>query len=99
MNMVVCRHGTDSGRYLFRMPENVTIDAGALVMVETKYGVQNAQCVTNSFHADPEVICPLWGTQPEKMKRVLSVLFEHDLEWPDETDIQEQAFVDEDEEP
>ena len=100
MNMVVCRHPGDSGKYLFKMPEDVAIDAGTLVTVETKRGKQPAQCITSSFHADPTVICPLWNTTPEYMKKIISFLVQHDLEWPEE----EIPFTDEpkwneDEEP
>ena len=99
MNMIICRHPGDTGKYLFKVPESVTIDAGTLVKVETTRGVQPAQCITSSFTADPEVICPLWNTTPVRMKRVLSYLLENALEWPDGPDIQEKTFVDDDEEP
>ena len=99
MNMVVCRHPGDSGKYIFKVPDSVELDAGVLVKVETARGEQPAQTLTGTFRADPKVICPMWGTQPSKMKRVISFLHESLLEWPDEPDIQEQAFVDEDDEP
>ena len=98
MNIIVCRHPGDSGKYMFKVPEDITIDAGTLLKVETGRGEQPAQAITSSFKADPEIICPLWGTQPKKMKRVLSYLLENALEWPEESDPQETAFVDEDDE-
>ena len=84
MNMIVCRHPGDSGKYIFMVPEDVSIDVGTLLNVETGRGTQPAQAITGSFHADPEIICPMWGTQPKKMKRVLSYLLENALEWPEE---------------
>lgn len=98
MNMVVCRHPNDSGKYIFKVPDGVGLDVGCLVNVETNRGVQPAQTITGTFWADPAVICKMWGTQPNRMKRVLSYLQESLLEWPDEPDAQEQAFVDEDDE-
>ena len=84
MNMVVCSHPGDRFKGIFQTPESVELDAGTLVRVDTVNGSQPAVCITGTFRADPEVICPLWGTQPKKMKRVLSFLLETKLEWPDE---------------
>ena len=84
MNMIVCRHPGDSGKYLFRAPENCELDAGVLVKVETRRGDQPAQTITSTFRADPDVICPLWGTTPKEMKRVLSALHESVLEYPED---------------
>ena len=98
MNMVVCRHPGDNGKYIFRMPEEVELDAGTLVTVDTSRGNQPAQCITSSFHADPDVICPLWNTKPTNMKRVLSFLIQNNLVWPEEPE-QEHSGYDDDEEP
>lgn len=97
MNVIVCRHPGDNGKYLFMVPADVTLDAGCLLKVETVRGEQPAQAITSSFNADPEIVCPLWGTKPGNMKRVLSYLHESRLEWPEEQDRQEQAFVDDEE--
>lgn len=83
MNFVVIKH-VDSGKYLFRVPEDVTLDAGTAVLCDTSRGRnQPGICVTGNFTADPAVICPLWGTKPEALKRVTTVLREFKLEWPD----------------
>ena len=84
MNLVVVKHPNDSGKYVFRIPEDVTIDAGTLVMVDTARGIQPAVCATGSFHADPEVCVPMFGGNAKNLKRVLSVLLENKMEWPDE---------------
>lgn len=97
MNIVVCMHPGDNGKYIFKVPPDVTIDAGTLVRVETSRGIQPAQCLTASFYALAEDICPLWGTKPERMKRVLSVLLENYVTWPDEP--REEKLYDDDEEP
>lgn len=97
MNMVVCRHLGDNGKYLFRIPMDIDLDAGTLVTVETQRGTQPAQCITSSFKADPTIICPLWNTTSGKMKRVLSFLVQNNLEWPEEP--QEESKYDDDEEP
>ena len=85
MNLVVLRHMNDSGKYLFRVPEDVTLDAGTTVLCTTKRGKnQPAVCVTPSFKADLAVVAPMWGAQPKHMQRVTSVLREFVLEWPEE---------------
>ena len=83
MNIVVCNHYNNSGRFLFMVPDNVQLSAGTSVTVETRNGVQQAVCITPNFKADPNVVCPLWNTTPENMKRVLSYMNQTYLEWPD----------------
>ena len=83
MNMVVVRHPNDNGKYIFTVPENVELDAGTLVSCETRRGEQPGVCMTSSFRADPSAICPLWNTSEKEMKRVLKVLREIYLEWPE----------------
>ena len=85
MNMVVCNHYNNNGKFIFKVPENVSIDAGTAVTVETRNGIKQAICVTSSFKADPTVICPLWNTTPENMKRVVSYMQQSYLEWPEDT--------------
>jgi len=98
MNMVVCRHPGDSGKYIFRIPDECEIDVGSLVRVQTKRGLQPAQCITGSFKADPNVVCALWGTTPGKMQKVVSVLYESVLNYPgDSMSEQELPFTDIDE--
>ena len=97
MNVVVCRHPGDNGKYIFMVPPDVQLEAGSLVHVETNRGVQPAQCLTASFYADGETVCPLWGTNPQKMKRVISVLLENYITWPDPP--REEKLYDDDEEP
>lgn len=94
MNMIVCRHPGDNGKYIFRVPEEQELEPGMYVNVETRRGEQPAKTITGTFRADPKVICPLWGTTPKDMMRVLSVMRELQLEWNEEPDRQEQAFVD-----
>lgn len=84
MNFVVIKHAADNGKYLFQVPEGVTLDAGTAVLCDTSRGKnQLGVCVTGTFEADPAVICPLWGTSPEKMRRVTTVLREFKLDWPE----------------
>lgn len=84
MNLVVCKHPNDNGRYIFQLPADVSIDAGTYVNCETTRGIQPALCITGNFQADPEVICKLWGTEPGRMKRIISFLHESFIEWPSE---------------
>lgn len=81
---VIVRHMYDNGRYLFYVPEDVELDPGTAVICETKRSkAEPGVCLTSTFTADPEVICPLWWTQPKSMKRVMKVLREFVLEWPE----------------
>lgn len=85
MNFVIVRHPNDNGKYLFKLPHGENIDAGTLVTCDTAKGKdQPGVCITSSFTADPEVICPLWGTYPGKMKRVTKILREFAIKWPQE---------------
>lgn len=84
MNFVICKHMNDSGKYLFAVPEDVTIDAGTIVACDTVRGLsQPAICVTSSFKADPDKICPMWGTTKAHMKPVTKILREFMLDWGD----------------
>ena len=85
MNIVVCNHYNNSGRFLFMVPDGVHLNAGTPVTVETRNGIQQAMCITPSFEADPTIVCPLWNTTPENMKRVLSYMNQTFLTWPEES--------------
>ena len=84
MNMVVIRHPQNTGGYLFKVPDGVSIDVGTLVNCETCRGVQPGVCITPSFNADPNAICKLYSTSEKQMKRIISIMVESFLEWPDE---------------
>ena len=86
MNMVVVKHPNDNGKYIFCVPDDVELDADTLVEVETTRGIQPGICLTGTFRADPEVVCKLWNTTPENMKRVVSHLVRHYIEWPKKKD-------------
>lgn len=82
MNMVVVKHPNDSGKYLFRLPAGVVVDAGTMVAVDTIRGTdQPGVCITSSFEADPAVICPMWGTK--HLKKVTKILREFPLTYPE----------------
>ena len=98
-NMVVVRHPNHSGYYLFRVPEGLELDVDTLVVVETARGNQPAVCVTGTFQADPAEIVKHWGGGP--VKRVLKVMREFALEWPEEpgdivTELTDKPFGDDD---
>ena len=89
-NFVVVRHMYDNGRYLFLVPDDVVLEAGTAVICETrKSSREPGVCLTGTFRAEPDVICPLWGTAPKNMKRVVKVLREFVLEWPEGTEPEE----------
>jgi len=80
-NFVIIKHPEGHGKFLFYVPKRVQLEAGDKVVCETKMGPdQMGVCCCDSFIADPEVVCPLFGTQPMYMKYVTGkveyILFE-----------------------
>lgn len=72
---VIVKHIQDSGKFLFYVPKDVTLKAGNKVVCDTSRGTdQLGVCCCDSFLAEPEVICPIWGTQPQKMRYVTGIV-------------------------
>ena len=72
---VIVKHVMDSGKFLFYVPKDVVLEAGNKVVCDTSRGTdQLGVCCCDSFVADPEVVCPLFGTQPEKMRYVTGLV-------------------------
>ena len=72
---VIVKHIQDNGKYLFYVPKDVTLEAGNKVVCDTSRGTdQLGICCCDSFVAEPEVVCPLFGTQPEKMRYVTGMV-------------------------
>ena len=70
-NFVIVKHIQDSGKYLFYAPKKYFLQAGDKIVCDTSRGNdQLGVCCCDSFLADPEVVCPLFGTQPKAMRRV-----------------------------
>lgn len=70
-NFVIVKHFDDSGKYLFKVPKGVYLSAGDRVICDTVRGKDQAGvCCCDVFRAEPEVICPLFGTVPERIKYV-----------------------------
>jgi len=68
---VIVKHMQDSGKFLFYVPKNVQLEAGEKVICDTSRGSdQLGVCCCDSFLADPDVVLPLFGTQPKAMKYV-----------------------------
>lgn len=84
MNLVIVKHPNDSGKYLFKVPDGVTLDAGTMVACDTARGKdQPGFCATATFEGDPEVVAPMWGGNAKAIKPVTKVLREFVLEWPE----------------
>lgn len=85
MNLVIVRHfETNTGsKFLFRLPDDVNIDAGDYVICTTNKGDCLGQCCTGNFRADPETMKRLWGATKE-IKPILSVLRPSVLEYPED---------------
>lgn len=72
---VIVKHIQDNGKYLFYVPKDVTLKAGNKVVCDTSRGTdQLGVCCCDSFVAEPEVVCPLFGTHPEKMRYVTGMV-------------------------
>ena len=97
MNFVVIKHPNDNGKYLFKVPEGVALDAGTMVACDTSRGKnQPGFCATATFEGDPEVVAPMWGGDPKKIRKVTQVLREFVLEWPEEAETAGDTPIDED---
>ena len=74
-NMVIIKHVQDNGKYLFYVPKSISLSAGDKVVCETcRGGDQLGVCCCDSFLGDPAVVCPLFGTQLEKMRYVVGMV-------------------------
>lgn len=70
-NMVIVKHLQDNGKFLFYVPKSISLVAGEKVVCDTSRGKdQLAVCCCDSFSGDPDVVCPLFGTQPAIMKYI-----------------------------
>lgn len=70
-NFVIIKHISDNGKYLFKVPKKISLEAGDKVVCDTSRGAdQLGVCCCDSFLADPETVCPLFGTQPKVLKYV-----------------------------
>ena len=83
MTMVVVRQ--TGGTYLFKLPGNYPLEPGDHVIVETMHGEQPGTIISPAFDVDPEKVCPLWGTTPERMKPVVAVMRRFNLLQDEET--------------
>ena len=82
---VIIKHIQDNGKYLFWVPKKVNLEAGDKIICNTaRGGDQLGICCCDSFMADPEVVCPLFGTQPQKMKYVTGVVSYEKFDTTDE---------------
>ena len=70
-NFVIIKHISDNGKYLFKVPKKISLEAGDKVVCDTSRGNdQLGVCCCDSFLADPKIVCPLFGTQPKVLKYV-----------------------------
>ena len=88
--MVIVKHWQDNGKYLFRVPLSEMLNAGDQVLCDTARGKdQPGTCCCDSFMADAEVVCKLFGTQPHALKYVTGEVefrrFDMDEEEQDES--------------
>jgi len=70
-NMVIVKHLADNGKFLFYVPKAISLSAGDQVVCDTVRGKnQLGVCCCDSFMGKPDVVCPLFGTQPKMMQYV-----------------------------
>ena len=68
---VIVKHLQDNGKYLFKVPKSILLEAGDKIVCDTSRGNdQLGVCCCDSFTADQEMMCSLFGTQPGKLKYV-----------------------------
>ena len=89
-NLVIIKHLQDGGKYLFKVPKEVNLHAGDKIVCNTARGTdQLGICCCDSFYADPEVMCPLFGTQVGNLRYVTGMVdyqrFENVMEDEEET--------------
>lgn len=81
MNVVVCKHPNDNGKYLFEVPKDEALFAGDYVLVSTKKSPSEiALCITDSFvPEDPEAIAKLWGSNTKTICPVVAKLYKDEF--------------------
>ena len=68
-NFVIIKHLNDNGKYLFRVPNGISLEAGDKVVCDTcKGNDQIGVCLCDSFLADPETMYTLFATKESNMK-------------------------------
>jgi hypothetical protein len=87
---VIVKHLQDGGKYLFWVPKRVSLEAGDYVVCDTARGRnQLGICCCDSFMADPEEMCKLFGTQISRMKYVTGMVSYDKFDPDDEEDGEE----------
>lgn len=89
MNLVIIRHNGGNGKFLFRVPQGVYLEAGETVYCNNAQGNnQFGVCATSSFEADPRVVAPLWGASAgnhgERLARVVARAARVELNWDED---------------
>ena len=101
-NMVIVKHLSDNGKFLFYVPKAINLEAGDKVVCDTNKGNdQLGVCCCDSFMAKPEVVLPLFGTQEKKMKYVTGKVEYEKFEMAREDEAEEEykrSIEDEEEE-
>lgn len=68
---VIVKHIQDNGKFLFFVPDSVDLKAGEKIVCDTSRGAdQLGICCCDSFMAETDVVCPLFGTHEHCMKYV-----------------------------
>ena len=69
-----------SGHFAFRVPDRYDLKCGEYVLVDTSRGPnQLAQCICDSFSADPDIAFPLLGVKKGKLRTVKAVMVPEEL--------------------
>lgn len=81
-NMVIAQHLGSGAKFLFFVPGYHEVRAGEYLLCNTKRGEnQIAIALCDNFHANPEKLYPLFGTEEKKMQYVTArlLLYTFDL--------------------
>lgn len=72
---VFVTHANNKKQYIFRVPEDLNLLTGDIVMCDTKFGGKPGVCASDSFLAQtPEDILRDMGVSRDKLKSVLWIV-------------------------
>lgn len=75
MNVVAVKHGNSKKHYIYRVPDNVTINKGIPVIVRNRDGSEKvAVTVCNSRNVDNDIITMFMGEHREVCSSVIGAV-------------------------
>ena len=85
VKIVVVKHPNCVGHFVFKVPEFVELQTGALVYMDTKRGKdQPARCITPSFYIDVDLLKDAYGMTADKLRLVKGELAKYEYKTDEE---------------